>query len=252
VNDPRKSKKTLGQPNYYRLGYHLAAHQVHADRARVHGTSPGDDLSRFAIKKPIPDPGQLTEQLVADATSMIEWFRERRRLRRNRLRKVYVAELRPDEQRLLAFLDKTIRPCAEILLAAIERKPDRVERVKRIEQVLQDSPTAVTYRAVYNLACWNAEDPNAPPDQPNESALRYLHQALTRAPRARAPELARWAHRDPTLQVLDAGASSADFQAVLAEFPWPEPESRTEKDAEKDADKDDEKGKRKDEDGRKH
>lgn len=243
MNDPRKSKQTLGQPNYYRLGYHLAAHQVHADRARVHATSPGDDMSRFAIKKPIPDAGQLTAQLVADATSMIEWFRERRTLRRDWWRKLNVAELRPDEQRLLAFLDKTILPCAEILLAAIERKPDRVERVKQIEQVLEDNPTAVTYRAVYNLACWNAEDPNAPPDRLNESALRYLHQALTRAPRARAPELARWADRDPTLRALDAGASSADFRAVLAEFPWPEPASGTEKDAEK--------GKRKDEDGKK-
>jgi hypothetical protein len=243
VNDPRKSRKTLGQPNYYRLGYHLAAHKVHADRARVQGTSPGDDASRFATEKPIPDAGQLTEQLVADATSMIDWFRERRRLRRHWWRKLYVAELRTDEQRLLAFLDKSVLPCAEILLAAIDRKPDGVKRVKQIEQAVKDNPNAVTYRAVYNLACWHAEDPNASANRLNESALRYLHQALTGAPRVRAPELARWADRDPSLQALNAGASKLDFRAVLAEFPWPEPESGTEKDAEK--------GKRKDEDGKK-
>lgn len=243
MNDPRKSKKTLGQPNYYRLAYHLAAHQLHADRARVHETSRGDDTLRFAVEKPVPDAGQLTEQLVADATSMIEWFRERRRMRRKRWRRLYVDDLRTDEQRLLAFLDKTIRPSAEILLAAIERSPGRVERVKQIEQAVEDNPNAVTYRAVYNLACWHAEDPDTPPNRPNETALRYLHQALTRAPRPRAPELARWAHRDPSLRSLDAGPSRADFRAMLAEFPWPEPESGTEKDAEK--------GRRKDEDGKK-
>ena len=116
---------------------------------------------------------------------------------------------------MLAFLDKTVLPCAELLLAAIDRQPGRAENVRRIEERAQGEDATVTYRTVHGTRLLVPGDPHAAANGRNESALTHLYRALDRAPPAQVSELASWARRDPSLEALREGPSADEFRAIV-------------------------------------
>ena len=193
----------LADPNYYRLSYQLAAQYMSA-----------------ALSSDLHDGRHLVGQALETGVRLI---REAERKRDYLAGRKWSARkwrpwraLDPAEDRLLRFLDRTIVPCAALVVAgAFDLLGDSEEAERFAEPIRARAAEAdLSYRALYNLACYEAsragtwESSQIDVAEPGAVALAlaYLDEALTQAPDDRAVELARWAKEDPSLQRLEGDA----------------------------------------------
>lgn len=194
-----RSRWFLTDPNYYRLSYQLAAQYMSA------ALSPERHNNAGLVQKAL----ETAERLIVEAEQTSEDLATRKRSARKW--RPWRA-LDPAEDRLLRFLDRTIIPCAVLVIAgAFEFMGDPEEAEHHADPIRQRAARAnLSYRTLYNLACYEASRIGArmsfhiDVDEPRAVALAlaYLDDALTQAPDDRAVELARWAKEDPSLQWL--------------------------------------------------
>jgi hypothetical protein len=210
VTDPARKNAALTDPNYYRLAYQLAAQQLHAGLAARHDTAP-DDLPAYVQEEKIPDASEVADKLIDDTGAMLDSFRGRR----ERGLRLWIPRVGDYEERLFQFLDGTVEPCAIVLRAAIGRARGSGEGASEVAAVEgRAQADELSYRALYNLACWHADKAN--------NALRYLYRALSGVARRRSPELIFWALRDPSLSPLRDGPRRDAFYDVVKRVFSPE------------------------------
>jgi hypothetical protein len=228
MKDPTKGRKYLTDPNYYRLGYQLAAQLLNRRVARQRIAE--DEFSRFAQRREDPDALDVAEQVLADTQLILAWYCDRsQRARRWRF---WIDQLEPHERRLMTFLTETVEPCTHLAAAAAlrncggggsERESQHVEAVLERER-----NNKLSYRAYYNLACWHAiEAAKDPKGALYEAALGYLYRALSEAHHERGFELVDWARKDPSLVELHR-ERKRQFGAIMKRFERP-PEPKRKK-----------------------
>jgi tetratricopeptide (TPR) repeat protein len=191
-------------PTYYRLGYQLAAQLMNSEHAREQKreqSTPGPTAQLLrrpsdAGAGPTPEKTEArttAESFERDAQKTLERFKSRE----NAQLFPHCHGLRETEKRLQAFLKCTVVPCLELVIAACGRDESEARsKVKRLE--LRAGYGNLSYRALYNLSCYEATNP-----KPNQDlAFKYLGQALRLAPGDRQRELVRWANEDPSLKSL--------------------------------------------------
>jgi tetratricopeptide (TPR) repeat protein len=200
----RPTYRYSADPTYYRLGYQLAAQLMNSEHA---GEQKGKQSSPGPIAKLLRWPGDAgtgatpkkaqaratAESFERDAQEILERFKGRE----NAQLFPRCHALSETEKRLQTFLKCTVVPCLELVIAACGRDKDEAKsKVKRLE--LRAKYGDISYRALYNLACYEATDP-----EPNQDlAFKYLGQALRLAPGDRQRELVRWADEDPSFKRL--------------------------------------------------
>jgi hypothetical protein len=206
IVDPTRERKFLTDSNYYRLGYQLAAQLMHREesgqRPEARHQTAFEILygDRKQLRRDPFDPAGEAEDLIGKAKEVLRWFQDRQETKRWRL---FQGKLTIKEERLQTFLRRTVIPCLTIVIAASLRRTDPLGAEKKVaplrsecEAQLQtrvQKPT-ISYRAVYNLACYEAGDP----EMRKQWVLRYLAAALDLAPGGRRSELGNWARKDPS------------------------------------------------------
>jgi tetratricopeptide (TPR) repeat protein len=187
----------LGDPNYYRLGYQLAAQQLN----QALGAASGETLRRAAVETATRLLRTIGDRLDRSAGTRGE----------------------ANQVRLDAFLRRTVRPCGELVLAAAlaDSRGGEPEATERAERVLEAADRGeVSYRVHYAIACWYARPSTHVDDQ---RAFGELEIALGRAPRDARHELAEWCVRDPALALLRQRMDEANFRARVERYRRQEP-----------------------------
>jgi hypothetical protein len=196
----------LEDPNFFRLAYQLAAMRLNV-----------------AVGQTEPKPADLTRSLVsADYTAraaryVLSTYAEKRKRRRRLWLGLRHHTLSPKEERLQRFLAMTVKPAAEIVLAAAERelvpalpRPEALVRAIRTRADKSKGEGELGYRVYYNLACYDATRGD------REQALTYLREALVRAKDRHRAELVESAKCDPALKPLRT--PSKQWKTLLAHF----------------------------------
>lgn len=207
VADPTARRKYLADPNYYRLGYQLAAQMVHrgeGEQRRTPGFESHLDIL-YGDRAPHADhvgPEEEAKRLIDDGEAVLRWFADRRKTRRWVL---FRDKPTIREERLERFLRRTVIPCLKIVIAASLRStyPDRSEEELTTLRNQADAKCReegegqdISYRVLYNLACYEAGEG----ESQKERVLRYLAAAIDRAPSSRRSELRKWAGKDPSFK----------------------------------------------------
>jgi hypothetical protein len=223
----------LLEADYYRLAYQLAAQR--ANRAEVRNGDLGEPLDHHAVE----DATELSESVqstldyfqgVAEA-SIFPWHRR----------------LSLKERRLQRFLMSTVRPSVELVVAGLELRHRPAMADERVRELLArrgavavdwtgalrwSEVTVVpwSYRAYYNLACYasthdrlrretwrgwsddllraSGRDSGAARNTRLPVRLWALQQAFRIARDRERREIVRWAHDDPSLELLRSGEDS--------------------------------------------
>jgi hypothetical protein len=220
---PLAERKYLADANYYRLGYQLVAQLTHQQEA--------NQTHEPAVEKPLDilygewvrgksdqiDVEDRANQLLEEAEAVLATYARRRETRKW---VIFRNSLTAKEERLEQFLRRTVNPCLTIVLAASIRLRSPAEAEAQIAPLrdranLSGGPgteeaNELSYRSLYNLACYEAGSAEA---LPQNNALRYLAAALERAPVPRRVELARWAQMDPSLKSV---ADTAAFRELMS------------------------------------
>jgi hypothetical protein len=202
VNPPperQPSARYLGDPNYYRLAYQLAAQYANwllsLPLATKRGPESGD-LLRSAT--------EAAKRTAEDARRMLRWYEYKRSQRRWWQRKPKPLPAR--EERLQRFLAGTVEPSAELLLAGMLLFSEGDEAAEQRAAPVREAADRgeLTYRALYNLACYEAQRSGHAlyDDDSLRLALEHLRQALRCARGRSRVELVRWARADPSLAPL--------------------------------------------------
>lgn len=214
----------LTDANYHRLGYQLAAQLMHRETAvrkresffdtaldilygEREGLAPRGDAAR-----------RRAMEFAADAEAVVLRFRKQRETKRWL---VLRGRLSPREERLEEFLCRTVLPCLTILIAASTRETDPREAERQIAPLRRRAETGetvghlegVSYRTLYNLACYEAGERTA---GVSRQAVAYLAAALEEAPGSRRQELGRWAVKDPSLAPLKGDPGFEELTAPYA------------------------------------
>lgn len=209
-SDATTERRYLADANYHRLGYQLAAQLMHREET-------GDrkePLFEKAIeilygerRRRTPysaDAKREATEFAADAEAAISHLRNKRETKRLGIFRI---KLSPKEERLEEFLCRTVLPCLTILIAASLRRSDPAEAESRIAELRLRAKSgnatehlkSISYRALYNLACYEA---GRVTEDSHKKALTYLTAALEEAPGQRRRDLGRWAGKDPSLKAL--------------------------------------------------
>lgn len=202
----------LAEPHYYRLGYQLAAQYANwlleVNVPPEHAPTP--DVAERAL--------EVAVQVANESRAMIDWYEERDRDHRWWNPRGAQALL-PKEKRLLRFLVSTVEPSAELvragLLVAVFGDPEAAERHAAPVRQRAAEPDDLSYRALYNLACYEVTRGRTAfvwGDDAFALALRHLAVAFKRTRGSPRTEIARWASTDPTLAPLRL---TAPYAAVL-------------------------------------
>jgi hypothetical protein len=237
-----KQQSYLDDPNYWRLSYQLAAQRLNAFLA-LGGNWAAEQMAQ--LEEAIRQADSVPESIVVvmgDLRAQVEEA-ERQRAAAARAASDLIAaagdtikrcaaaiERRGPsvgEQRLLRFLERTVRPCAEIVAAATElhsgelKKADaRVERVRKSE-----NSVPLGYRVNYNFACYESDRAGQFPedrkddlvrDEGLDRALVDLRRALRKAHGRPRAEIISRAKEDPALAtVRDDPDRSERFETLL-------------------------------------
>ncbi len=222
MRDPTRQRPYLADPNYYRLGFQLAAQLLNlaADR---HGAIEAHRL-RTEAAQPEPQALEVATLVLADCGQMLDWLAFRRDV--SRWRRPLVRRPRRPDDKLGEFLAQTVEPCTRIAAAVSLHELGDVRRAQaqadRVIVAARDD--RVSYRAHYSLACWFgrvAGEAKATVEMA-EAALAHLATALNRAPRDRAFDLADWARRDPSLAIVqEAPTTAGHFMELVGSFKRP-------------------------------
>lgn len=217
----------LNDANYYRLGYQLAAQEMNVEcTLKPQRDSPipraMDILYGEFTWAETSSPGRgrardTASRFLADAEATLAWYDEREK---TKWWWPFPDKLTVPEQRLRRFLQRTVIPCLQLVIAASLRdlNPAKAEdwaRRVRLTAVAEK----VSYRGLYNLACFEAgaeeEETGVEGDGSVGRALDYLREALGEAPGNRAVELASWARKDPSLKRLQG---TREFERLIDRF----------------------------------
>lgn len=215
--NPTAGRRYLKKADYYRLGYQLSAQLMNAEHRRHyqrelfalsggrHGGTPAFD---YIFRPSSSRARSSAERFVEEIDEMLEWYS-----RRKAKQWAFWRRLRAKEKRLEQFLTRTVRPCLELVGAASllwdENDAGAEEKVEPLRAAALKGD--LSYRALYNLACYEAHRGGRQVGQ----TLRYLAEALREAPADRVEELARWAEKDPSLSGL---RGDERFKELLARF----------------------------------
>jgi hypothetical protein len=212
VTDPTAKRGYLADPNYYRLGYQLAAQIMHREEIgekrgalfeKVSDIMYGERKARESYRS---EAQSRAEEIAVDANAFLDWYDYR--YRQTRRWGIFPRQPSKRKERLEQFLRRTVLPCLTIVIAASLRRGHPAEaeakiaplrRRAEVTRATADKEEPISYRSLYNLACYEAGAGNA---AGREAALRYLAEALERAPGGRRQELGRWATKDPSLDPL--------------------------------------------------
>ena len=217
-----RSRRYIDDPNYFRLGYQLAALQLNAVLAGGDVRLDGREVSRDEL---IEASAVSAERVSVDAGDLLEQY-ERQTARRFRWSRLWFrAKLEPREERLQRFLLETVRPSAELVLAgALRERGDAVAADRIFESIRALASTGtLSYRSFYNLACYEAsQGRNYSLDEQRDSfavALDDLRQALRRVHGRRRVEVVRWASEDPSFVSLrEDPLFGGRFKDLLARY----------------------------------
>jgi hypothetical protein len=220
---PKAEPTYLKEPNYYRLGYQLSAQLLNSELAGKHeprGFRALDvlfgEFSRGPRQLPVPKregARTVAERFCRQANQTLTRYEAQRdgagwgRFWR---------KLGPSEERLRKFLRYTVIPCLELVVAGSLRSEGEIEAAEKRVRPLRartEDRKRVSYRVLYNLACYETGAEQAP-----GSALAFLRQALRKAPEDRQHDLAKWARKDPSLSGLHA---QRGFDELLDSFGAP-------------------------------
>jgi hypothetical protein len=195
----------LAEPHYFRLGYQLAAQYANwlletEDLDRPDDELPDADDAGRAI--------EIAEQVAAEARETIDWYEARQQAHRW-WNPWSPSALLPKERRLLRFLSGTVEPSAQLVAAGlfvsivgdIGSGEDRAGPIRTRARDESD----LSYRALYNLACYETSRGQPPLDwehNPFHLALQALGLAFRRTGGRFRAELAHWASSDPALAPL--------------------------------------------------
>jgi hypothetical protein len=206
VENPVAARPYLEDANYFRLGYQLAAQLMNVEctakgEQKGKRTPISDDIlfgesPRGVSPSNLAQARKTARKMEKDADVLLAWYQWRGKAIRH---KVFGRLSRP-EKRLQRFLLRTVKPCLQLVTAASLRDEEGAEAeliAKSLRAAAKEGK--ISYRALYNLACFEA---GAEAEHERERALEYLKQALQEAPRERRAELAAWARKDPSLATL--------------------------------------------------
>jgi hypothetical protein len=205
ITDPGNRDSYLRDPNYYRLGYQLAAQLLNGSLV---GMVPPPDTRLPEHAQGLVDDQGITpaSHVIEGARRMVQWYEHRARKARYR---PWVRKLSPTELRMMRFLSETVEPSSELLIAHAlllqGRKTEAEGVVRRVR-----SGRRLSYRAHYNFACYEAGRAKIASSYPEgadvEDALQesfdHLTSAIEGAPPEKQGDLARWAKDDPALKPL--------------------------------------------------
>ena len=206
-------RRFIADPNYFRLAYQLAAMQLNAAMqlrmghgARSTMTIDGRRTSRAELLANSVSSARL---VAAEARVLLERY-DKRSNHRQWWRGWRKARLEPAERRLERFLSRTVVPSASVVQALALRQQGYLEEADHIvSQVRLAKADDLSYRAYYNLACYEASPGRGETVNAGEEAfavaLEDLRQALRRVFGARLVELIRWAKKDPVLPATGEG-----------------------------------------------
>jgi hypothetical protein len=225
----RVSQGYLFDPNYYRLGYQLAAQRLNSaiqrstqmrtpnqsdkpdDDAQIPRVEPqpaetrasGRDVARWRLERALELARDDGLELIARASETITSIA-------NLPGRLSWMGLHPrpnaQQRRLRRFLIETVIPCSELVVAgafAAMRMPGQAERhAAPVREQVKSSQAS--YRAAYNLACYElAAFDGEPSEESTAWALEALRIALKEAPNARQRSaLIAWARDDPALEPM--------------------------------------------------
>ena len=232
-------------PNYYRLGYQLAAQQLNRAIAST-STEARASHARAAFAS--------AESVIDDATAKVENYDYTEAMQGR------WQSLEPRQQRLRRFLKQTVVPCAEVVragaLLAQGKKADAERLIEPLKERAAETtasvpapyrvaPSRLSYRVYYNLACYEGTIPPerpstrmdvrtyagevlagydvAEPAEPYEQAMSYLFEAFRRCHGRRRGLLARWAELDPAFHAIREDALSGRvFRDLVASCKLPD------------------------------
>jgi hypothetical protein len=210
-------------PNYFRLRYQLAAMQLNA---ALGGHALVIDGHRATPQDLLKETVASASAVIEECQGLLERYRTRTQQRdwRRGFRK---HRLRPNEARLQGFLKRTVLPSAQIVLAGALREQGHLEQATEIvADVRARVDTGLSYRAIYNLACYEAsgDEGTAGP----RVALEELRQAFRHAHGRRRWRLVAWAREDPSLEPLSKNPKYRHtFHEMLARYDAPSPNRET-------------------------
>lgn len=220
IDNPTAQRPYLREPNYYRLGYQLSAqlmNSTHSEkgtyagrvRRHVHRTPSGSGEPPAVNRKRARTSAERLEQ---EARETLDWYQRRIKAGWWTLPK----RLSPTEERLRLFLASTVEPCLKLVIAAVRRTEDPDAADHQVEPLRKEAKSggSLSYRAVYNLACYEANGD----EKGLSNAVSYLRLALQEAPEDRQQEMVRWAAKDPSLSELHGVPG---FVATLETFGEP-------------------------------
>ena len=207
VNDP------LFDVNYYRLGYQLAAQRANWS---LRTGNPEDAVDRLVAAV------GAAQRVTADATTALNELAARATKRRWLGMRAGV--LSPREQRLQRFLGETVRPSAAIVAAGSMLLLDDVEASRALsEPVLEQlENNRLSYRALYNVACYFTAIAFTQRSDDFSAALDVLRKSLLAAPSRSRQPTAHWARTDPSLGPMRESRGYAQpFTDLLDRFDPP-------------------------------
>jgi hypothetical protein len=203
----------LGDVNYFRMGYALAAQLANGEM--------DPDLGKVLRERDAE--AQTVEEIcarfIADADEAVEWYRSRNH---RGLGPIWRG-LKPSEERLWKFLTDTVRPSLKVLLAMALLKGDPIAAKAKVAEVreMESAPAAQrgnpSYRVLYNLASFEASPKHPGSKVPVDAAraIEDLQAALREAPGSRRAELLDAARADRSFVLLRERAEFKQLQEVL-------------------------------------
>ncbi len=215
-SSPAKARPYLAEPDYYRLGYQLAAQLLNREHAQENKGEAHEGwlsgwLRDLTDGERAERPGSreafdTAAEVLSSARAMSCWYGARDDAPWWR----FWVKLSRKEARLMGFLLSTVEPCLELVIAASVPEAQWTDLVS-IER-LRDKAKAgqLSYRAVYNLACHEAGDKGEA-----ALALAYLRLAFRLAPADRRRGLVKWAAKDPSLSPV---REEPEFTVLLKTF----------------------------------
>lgn len=202
----------LEDPNYFRLGYQLAAQRLNA-ALRHHADPRSSDWLAQSV--------EAAAEVIADANRVLSYYGEHpvRRLPWRRRRPS------PPEERLRRFLSGSVIPGARLIQADARSRqknapgPD-TDDPNEIVRKLRTHAAKYSYRVHYNLACyeanWQSDDPGEISEM-HSNALADLHKALQLSWGHQRQEIVEWSQADPSLASLRK-ESRAAFQTLILQY----------------------------------
>ena len=217
--DPSKTRY-LRDPNYYRLAYQRAAQYANW----LLSSSMLVTAGASSETQPNPNPEEVlaaASEAASEAGRALAWLDARKE--KHRWWKPRPKKLSPKEERLRRFLESTVKPSAELVKAGVLIFLQRIEEAEAHGAPIRNAKTgSISYRALYNLACYETAREEASPPAVSSgdrfgAALEQLSKALRLAPGRFQHELVRWARSDPSLGPLRTSRGT-DFEKLLARF----------------------------------